>query len=1729
MRSWLVGTSFIVILSLVAVVPGFADDPSKDPFYTQGVSKDAPPINTVTEHVDPFSGILTLSHTDVQLPGNGGLDMKLVRSYNSMIWGRTDVYNPGLVAINELSPLGYGWTMHMGIVRNHTGNGSSNRYLPNNPVVEMPDGSKHTLYVDQRTGQMVSKEFWLYKKLLNGVSELYLPDGTVYTFESSGNTGYSVQDGGTPVAIAQCTKIQNAAKNSTITISYERNNGYPYLKTITDSAGRTVTLNYNYAQHRLTSVSYDGKTINYAYNGTGLLQSVAPPVGNAWTYSYDGMHELNVLNYPTGGRISYTYGNVSFATGAARVYFKVVTSRSTSGRGIPAGTWTYGYSSGGSSGDVTTINGPGVTEVHAFHGWGNNSSGNVWRIGLPMRKEYNGAFSYLETYSWVKGSTVSYDQTSNAGWTGTLGYVWDSGISVPFLAAKSINRDGRTYTTSYSNYDYYGNPQTISESGDVDRTRTLTYWSNAERNIVQGKPATEVVTGDFPGTDSTTHTYDASSGNVTQINRNGVITRYGYNANGNLSSITDANNHQKTYLWSNGRMSRETNAFYQVSRQINASGTIRSETNGRNNTTSYTYDNNLRLTRITPPIGNPTTLSYPADSSSRTETRGGYSIVHSFDGFGRPTGSHDSKGISTSIAYTAYGTKDSTDSSIGDRTSFDYFGRPRQVTHKDGETITYSYSGSTVTVTDEDQGTTVLTYRAFGNPDERYLMGVTDQASKTASYSRNVLGLLTSIAQEGANRTYGYSSKYFLSSESNPETGTITYGRDNVGNLTSKADSAGTKTYAYDSIDRLTSVASGGTSLSYGYDNADNRISMLSPSATISYVYDAANRLTTKNETMAGRTYATTYGYDGNDNITTMTYPSGRVVTVGYNGNNQVTSIPGFVTGVSYSTSGTTAGLPTSFSSANGITTSMSYNSRQAVTAISAGSALSLGYGYDSRGNTTSMANHLDSSKSQSYSYDSLSRLTGFNGAWGSGSFRYDAIGNRTSKTVAGVATTYGYAGNRLVSTSGGELATYSYNGNGALASGTWGGASHSLAYDRFDNLSSFSSGATVLASFGYDGDGMRVVKISSGKEYVYHHDQGGMVISEDDGRGNLLADYVYLNGKLVARVSPEGPPPATPAAPTALAATAASSSAINLSWTDNSTNETGFAIERKTGATGTYAQVATVGANIRTYSNTGLAANTNYYYRVRAVNGTVYSSYSNEANATTRPATPAAPTVLAATAASSSAINLSWTDNSTNETGFAIERKTGATGTYAQIATVAANVRTYSNAGLAANTNYYYRVRAVNGTVYSSYSNEANATTRPATPAAPTVLAASTTSSSAINLSWTDNSTNETGFAIERKTGATGTYAQIATVGANVRTYANTGLAANTNYYYRVRAVNGTVYSSYSNEANATTRTAAPAAPTALAASVTSSSAINLSWTDNSTNETGFAIERKTGATGTYAQIATVGANVRTYSNTGLAANTNYYYRVRAVNGTVYSSYSNEANATTRPATPAAPSALAATAASSSVINLSWTDNASNETGFAIERKTGATGTYAQVATVGANIRTYANTGLVANTAYYYRVRAVNGTVYSSYSNEANAKTNIASFTIPLYRWGTSFGYGCRASNDVAVSSGCSGAPIGYISASAFSGAIPLYRGGTTVGTSCIASSDLRTSPVSGCSPAPVGYISTSKFSGSVSLYRGSRPFGYSCRTNDKVSISAGCLVTATPFGYMSSTSGSH
>ncbi len=185
---------------------------------------------------------------------------------------------------------------------------------------------------------------------------------------------------------------------------------------------------------------------------------------------------------------------------------------------------------------------------------------------------------------------------------------------------------------------------------------------------------------------------------------------------------------------------------------------------------------------------------------------------------------------------------------------------------------------------------------------------------------------------------------------------------------------------------------------------------------------------------------------------------------------------------------------------------------------------------------------------------------------------------------------------------------------------------------------------------------------------------------------------------------------PQLPSAPTNLTANAVSSSQIQLNWVDNSGDESGFKIERSTDNV-SFTQIATVAANITSFANSGLTPSTQYFYRVCATNAVGDSLYSNTANATTQGTNLNAPTALSATAVAKNRINLAWTDNSTNETGFKIERSVDGVA-FTQIATVAANAKTYSSTGLKANKQYWYRVRAYSGTLNSAYSNVATATT---------------------------------------------------------------------------------------------------------------------------------------------------------------------------------------------------------------------------------------------------------------------------------------------------------------------------------------------------------------------------------------------------------------------------------
>ncbi|MBW8380943.1 MAG: hypothetical protein K0M69_00265, partial [Youngiibacter sp.] len=220
--------------------------------------------------------------------------------------------------------------------------------------------------------------------------------------------------------------------------------------------------------------------------------------------------------------------------------------------------------------------------------------------------------------------------------------------------------------------------------------------------------------------------------------------------------------------------------------------------------------------------------------------------------------------------------------------------------------------------------------------------------------------------------------------------------------------------------------------------------------------------------------------------------------------------------------------------------------------------------------------------------------------------------------------------------------------------------------------------------------------------------------------------------------------------------------------------------------------------------------------------------------------------------------------------------------------------------------------------------------------------------------LTWTDASSNETGFTVQRALSALGPWTTLATVPANTTTYSNKIGNTNTAYFYKVTAVNTvgdtqtpgfpTVTTKSADSeilGTGTAQTGVPGSPTFLSATVQTGPQVLLAWTDNAVNETGFIIERAVNG-GTFVILTTVAAKSNTgavsYTDMNVVPGATYAYRVAAINAAGQSVYSNTATAIIS-APPAAPSLVNATAAIASKRNakvtLVWTDNADNETGF--------------------------------------------------------------------------------------------------------------------------------------------------------------------------------------------------
>ncbi|MGC2421204.1 MAG: malectin domain-containing carbohydrate-binding protein [Candidatus Acidiferrales bacterium] len=359
----------------------------------------------------------------------------------------------------------------------------------------------------------------------------------------------------------------------------------------------------------------------------------------------------------------------------------------------------------------------------------------------------------------------------------------------------------------------------------------------------------------------------------------------------------------------------------------------------------------------------------------------------------------------------------------------------------------------------------------------------------------------------------------------------------------------------------------------------------------------------------------------------------------------------------------------------------------------------------------------------------------------------------------------------------------------------------------------------------------------------------------------------------------------AAPTAPSGLTATAQSSSQINLSWTASSAG-TGcsitYSVFRSTtsGFTPSSTNQIASGVTTTTFSNTGLAASTTYYYLVEGVDSAGSSAASNQANATTQAGSSGGTcTVLCIDSGSTTAVSPFLADEDfTGGSAYSVTATINTSGVtnpapMAVYQTARQGASTYTIPGLTAGTNYTVRLHFAELYFTAAMKREFN-----------------------VSINGTQVLTN---FDI------------YATAGAGDKAVVEQFTAtANSSGQIVIATSNGAVDQPMLNgveiDSTAASCTAAPTVPTGLTATAASSSQINLSWTA-STAGTGctitYNVYRSTtsGFTPSSSNEITSGVTATSYSNTGLAASTTYYYLVEAVDSAGTSAASNQATATTQ------------------------------------------------------------------------------------------------------------------------------------------------------------------------------------------------------------------------------------
>lgn len=917
------------------------------------------------------------------------------------------------------------------------------------------------------------------------------------------------------------------------------------LQWVQNRAGLRHTLAYNTAE-QVTSVSDDfGRSLQFTYDPTtGLLATLTDPDNKVTTYGYDTNRNATSVQYPDTKTRGYLYEDtflrsyltgivdergIRYATFAYDYRGRAVLSTHSDGAGKIALSYgdntttvtdalgtprTYSYTLINQRQYLIKVDQPCSAGCSAGGVSGQSFDGNGF---VATQTDFNNHSTVL-THNG-RGLITSRTEASGTPQARTTTAQWHATYHLPSQIVTPLP-GGATRTDNF-NYDAQGNLQAVTATAGTD-SRQWSYTYNSRGQVLTAKsPRTDLASvvsyryDDSTGNlqkkiDAVNHEtqytdYDVHGRLTRKVDSNGLITAYGYDLRGRLTSITDGVSTSD---------SGETTRF-----EYDGTGELKQLTLPDNSHLSYTYDDAQRLTDITDSVGN--------------------AVHYTLDGLGNRT-KEDTKDPNHTLAQTL-------------SRVIDALGRLEQLHGAQiSETTRYTYDdvGNEKSATDPLGHATTSTYDALNRLGETDVLDAADPAHAVIGYGYDVRDNLTSVSDPRQLVTnYVYSGFDELNTLTSPDTGITHSQYDPAGNLTVQTDARGKRgVYTYDPANRLiriqygqadSGIALAGTEevVSYGYDEATGGAGAIGSlthadvsgtplgNSHLGYQYDTHGRLTQKAQQLGSAPALITQShYNSLGQRDEVTLPSGAVINYAYGADGRVMTIAVngvvIVRDVAYFPFGDLESW-TEATISGGADYTRQYDSDGRVTSHRDGSVnRQLAYDAASR-ITSSVDSSVGGTANWTYGYDDQDRLTGATNAATTGitsgtnqSFVYDATGNRTSATNSGITTNFivDNQSNRLTQV-GGSTRTYDAAGNTTDWIGPIG-AIHAN-YSARNRLAQTQTVAP-LATYAYDAWGERIGKQGVGyTQFVY--DDDGHLQGEYDQTGRLIEETLWLDDTPVA------------------------------------------------------------------------------------------------------------------------------------------------------------------------------------------------------------------------------------------------------------------------------------------------------------------------------------------------------------------------------------------------------------------------------------------------------------------------------------------------------------------------------------------------------------------------------------------------------------------------------------